>query len=569
MIAAGEVIERPVNVVKELVENSLDASASRIDIDLSDGGRKSIDVSDDGTGIIAGDIPRAAENYSTSKIGDIEDLQRTRTLGFRGEALASIRSVSRLTIRSRAAVEETGREMIWRGEEVVSDRPLALNTGTEVIVEDLFFNLPARKKFISSGPAETRRISALVQGMALAYPAVAFSLRSSGRELISLPSTGFAERVELALGADLFEHLRPVEGSSGDISIAGYASLPSHTRGTRAFQHLFVNGRMVRDRTLNHAVRQAYESLIPGDRFPSVVLMIEVPPERLDINVHPGKAEVRFDRERDVHRLVSTAVRESVRSPRTVSFSDKVESVYRAIHAGDEEREGEGDSGPSPSSPAEVAGSGWLFRESPELLFEDGSGSRPPEGGGLFWQLHDSFIMIQIRGGMVVIDQHAAHERVLYDRAIRNIEGEKTAVQSLLFPATLELSPDEYDSFETIAGLLPSIGFEAEGFGPRTILVRGIPAGVRNWEEGRLLRRILADLGSGTPAVDEIVRSFSCRAAVKAGEKLTREEMEDLTDQLFATEFPFTCPHGRPTMLRVDLRDLERRFQRTPGGRPA
>ena len=563
-IAAGEIVERPFNVVKELVENSLDASAERIVIKLEGGGKRSIVIDDDGTGIAAEDMERAVENYSTSKISDIDDLNTVRSLGFRGEALASINAVSRMTIRSIQEGTDVGREIHWVAGEIRKDVPFVRTSGTEIIVEDLFFNLPARKKFLSSDASETRRITSAIQGFALAWPQTAFVVLTNGRESLSFPSGTLEDRVEMVLGASVMPHLKPFKKTDGRIDIIGYTSMPSMTKGNRSSQYIFVNGRAVKDRLIGHAVRQAYQSIIPGDRFPIVVLMLSIPPEMIDVNVHPAKAEVRFENERDIHRLVSSAIRETL-ADKTISFREKVESVYKTIFPGDGSQD---ENAEDRISGAEKAGepgrSDWLFQESPQPLFDKDSGEvRGQVSTGLYWQLHDSYIMIQIRGGMVIIDQHAAHERILYDIARRNAGGEKPSVQSLLFPATLELSPDEFDKFEKITDMLPDLGFEAEPFGTRSIIVRGIPAGVRNWEDGKLLRSILSDLGGGLPATDSILKSFACHSAIRAGEPLTLEEMESLADQLFATEFPFTCPHGRPTMLRVEIRELERRFKRT------
>lgn len=570
-IAAGEVIERPVNVVKELLENALDASASRIVITAQGGGRELIRVEDDGIGIPVAELPLAAENYSTSKIGNIADLERIATLGFRGEALASIRCVSRLTIRSREISEDVGREIYWRDGVVAEDAPAVMNPGTVATVAELFHNLPARRKFLSSDASEIRKIASLVQSYGLAYPHVSVTLSHQGREILSYPACNFAERTEMVFGSSVFPGLRFLEYSDGEMRITGYASLPSVTRGNRSMQFVFINGRLVRDRTIAHALRQAYQSTIAADRFPLAVLKLELPPAALDINVHPTKAEVRFASEHNVHRLVSNAVRDALRGT-TVSFRDKVESVYRAIFPGDSERE----SAPARSNrhPEQTVAErgdfgrstgGWLFRESPEPLLENLDLEQASKPGRLYWQLHRSYIMIQIRGGMVIIDQHAAHERILFDEARRAVEAETPVVQSLLFPATIDLSPEEYERFEKVTPLLPKLGFETEPFGMRSIIVRGIPAGIRNWNDGTLLREILSDIGGAATALDEVLRSFACRSAVKAGERLGVEEMESLSDRLFATEFPFTCPHGRPTMLRVDLNELERRFHRSPG----
>ncbi|MBN2069824.1 MAG: DNA mismatch repair endonuclease MutL [Candidatus Krumholzibacteriota bacterium] len=570
-IAAGEIIERPVNVIKELIENSLDAAASEISLEIIEGGKNLVRISDNGSGIKNDEIHLAAENFSTSKINCIEDISKIKSLGFRGEALASIRSVSNLTISSRTSVEETGRKIVWRGEEKLKDERIARNPGTDVEVTDLFFNLPARKKFLSSGPSESRRISAMIQSFSLAFPEVTFSFRSNSNDILRYPGSSLEERVEIVFGSGIFPNLKYFEKRDGSIKISGYLSLPAYTRGNRSMQYIYVNKRAIRDKTIGHALRQAYASLIPSDRFPVVILYLEIPPDEIDINAHPAKTEIRFQNERDLHRAISEALRESLQE-KTISFREKVESVYKTIFPS-----GRGDFDRGKYSgrhiltdtdgrvrPEEGQGSDWLFRESPESLFgKDADVIDMNRSGGLYWQLHESYIFIQIRGGMVIIDQHAAHERILYEQAKSSFEGVKPVVQSLLFPATLELSHDEYSNYERFSDKLPSIGFEVEPFGPRSIIVRGIPAGVKNWNDGKLLQDILAEKGVDRNSMDDLLRRYACHGAIKAGERLSPQEMESLTDQLFATEFPFTCPHGRPTILRVELDDLDKRFHRT------
>jgi DNA mismatch repair protein MutL len=398
-----------------------------------------------------------------------------------------------------------------------------------------------------------RRIISLVQTYALAYPAVSFILRNESTDLHSYPVSTIDERVEAVLGSQIYRHLRFFERRAGGTALSGYISQPDMTRGNRGLQFFFVNRRAVKDRLLSHAVHQAYHALIPRDRFPVLVLFLELPPGDLDVNVHPAKSEVRFRNERELHRFVFSSAREALESA-GVSFEEKVQSVYQGIFP---DRQEPGRAEPDGAGGEQI---GWMFKESPESLFE---GERQPLAttGNLYWQLHQSFILIQIRGGVVIVDQHAAHERILFDAAKRSLQGEGTPIQPLLFPATLELTPEEYDRYEELSPVLPSLGFEAEPFGPRSVIVRGIPAGVRNWEDGKLLQQILGDEGAD---LDSFLKSYACRSAVKAGAELTNEEMESLTDQLFATEFPFTCPHGRPTMLRMSTADLERRFQRTP-----
>ena len=571
-IAAGEVIERPSSAIKELIENSLDAGATRISIELVEGGKAFIRIEDNGGGIPSPELPLAVESFSTSKISRVEDISRVGTLGFRGEALASIRAVSILTIRSRGAGEEIGRELRFKAELLTADAPVVRNQGTEVTVESLFFNLPARKKFLRSPQSELRRIIAVIQGYALSFPETSFLLRENGRDVLSYPPSSLRERVEIVLGGELFTSLIPVAYTLGRTTVRGYASQSDQTRANRYMQFYFVNRRYIKDRVLSHAVNQAYESLIPRDRFPAIVLFLDVPPDEVDVNVHPTKAEVRFRNEGEIHRLVLSAIAEALQR-KVSSFEETVESVYRSVFpgpaAGVAPRRGEGGTGP-PGSGAPSTGSvqeigegerTFEFHETPLSLFGEETAKSLFTPGKLYWQLHQSFILIQIRGGMVIIDQHAAHERILFDRARINLAGAKPVVQSLLFPATIELSPDEYERYEELASVLASLGFESEPFGIRSILVRGIPALVRNWDDGRLLEEILG--GEGRSGIDEFLKSYACRSAIKAGTKLASEEMESLTDQLFATELPYTCPHGRPTMLRVSLGELERRFSRT------
>lgn len=571
-IAAGEVIERPLSVVKELIDNALDAHATKIVVEMVDGGKSLLRVSDDGDGIPAAELPVAVENFSTSKIRRSEDIENVRTLGFRGEALASIRAVGTLTIASRSRGEEVGREMRWRGAACLGDEPCVRKPGTEIIVRDLFHDLPARRKFLAGETTERRRIAALVQTFSLAFPEVGFTLREGSSDIHVYPPANLRERVEAIFGDELFPHLKGFDSTFGRMSVHGYASQPAVTRTNRSHQYLFVNRRAVHDRMLGHAVRQAYESLIPSDRFPIVVLFLDIPPDEIDINVHPAKAEIRFRKQREVHRFVSTALREVLRG-NTISFQEKVESIYRNIFPGSPSpgrsapgrERADGPSAPSTTDTVKLGeeGPAWSLHAAPLSLFEGNDVQGMISGGALYWQLHQSYILIQIRGGLVIVDQHAAHERILFDAARSTVAGASPAVQSLLFPATLELTASEFERFEELSSVLPRIGFEIEPFGMRSIIIRGIPAGARNWNEGELVRDILHERGGHGSDMEEVLKTYACRSAVKAGTKLSPREMESLTDQLFATDFPFTCPHGRPTMLHVKLSDLERRFQRT------
>ncbi|MCK4235874.1 MAG: DNA mismatch repair endonuclease MutL, partial [Candidatus Krumholzibacteria bacterium] len=573
-IAAGEIIERPASVVKELIENSLDASSSRIAVEISDGGKTMIRIEDNGDGIQSDELHLAVQNFSTSKIHEVDDISNILTLGFRGEALASIRSVSQLTIRSMAKGENVGREMQWRGEKLIKDSPYVRNPGTEIIVNNLFFNFPARKKFMASGSSELRRITSLIQSFALAFPETSYSLRNNDREILVYPASSLKARVEVVFGSGVLAHLEPFENRSGSLCLHGFTSMPNITRGNRSLQFLFVNRRHIKDRLLTHAIHQAYHSLIPRDRFPLVVLFLEIAPDEIDVNVHPAKTEIRFKNDREIHGLVSSTLRKALKAE-SFSFKEKVESVYRNIFPQKitEDSGAPGDVIRLPTyENAEgervITGTGGnhlggIFHEAPLSLFGNNFEGRIASGGNLYWQLHQSFILIQIRGGMVIVDQHAAHERILFNKAKNHLGGNKAPVQSLLFPATLELTPEEYERYEELSDILPSLGFEVKPFGMRSIIVQGIPAGVRNWNDGYLLQEILGDKDAGRTSIEQFLKTYACHSAIKAGTKLSTKEMESLTDQLFATEFPFTCPHGRPTMLRVDLGELEKRFHRT------
>jgi DNA mismatch repair protein MutL len=604
-IAAGEVVERPASVVKELIENALDAGALRVALEIRDGGLSLIRVADDGCGMPGEEIPLAVRNHTTSKIESFEDLDRLGTLGFRGEALASIAAVSELEITSSTGDGE-GFRLLLEGREEKSRGPAGRPRGTSVSVRRLFFNTPARKKFMRSAAAEKRQIGQVFTAMALAHPAIGFVLTEEGRELYNLPpEQSLEDRVLAMLGSGVASRLVPFRGGTGGTTVHGLTSLPDFTRGNRVLQYLFVNRRFVRDKILSHAVSQAYTSVLPPGRHPALVLFCEIPPASVDVNVHPTKLEVRFRNEREMHGLVKDSLR------RSLSLGDDPLERVRSAHDAFFHRHGESAPFPPPAAPGERrfpsgqtgrAGDGTLLAREEQTGYrgpgagreepasgEDASGAPPPrlpigsEAAGatgieavgpageereapLFWQLHNTYIFVQIKGGVALVDQHAAHERVLLDQARRHLHGSRPTVQRLLFPIPLELSVPEYEAFLASRDYLQSLGFLVEPFGGRSILVQGIPSRLRNWAEGELLRTILHDLVEGTypgrETLEQLLHSYACRSAIKAGDPLTPREMQALMDQLFATELPFSCPHGRPAIVRLDLRDLERIFHR-------
>ena len=608
-IAAGEVVERPASVVKELFENAVDAGAKSITVTVAGGGDALIELRDDGTGMAREDVELAPLNFSTSKIHDAEDLHRISSYGFRGEALASISSVSRFELVS----SDTNRGEGWRvrveGKSIVESAPAPHMRGTTVRVRDLFFNTPARKRFLKSSITERRRILETILSFALILPEVEIHYIDDGRHVLDfLPAPSWRERVAAVLGTDVMRHMVDVELQSGSLRVHGFVSLPSYTRGNRFSQFFYVNQRAVRERTLVHALQDAYRNVIPYKRYPVAVLSLSMPPEEVDVNVHPSKLEVRVQNE----RAVFASVRQAIKSALT-SKSETVLAVARAARAGDDAgvvapRVGTwatpaAEAKPAPAGTRAVGFSGGLqgaasanerirdafadyvarrgslapaTDEAKEQELALGRVEAPtpveapphvaPADDALYWQFNHTFIFIQVRGGVVVIDQHAAHERILFDLGMRQLEGSSPPSQQILFSIPIELSLRELEVFKTSREVFNRLGFTLEPFGGMSILVRGYPQGVKNWSEGRLLLQIfddiLADRAPGDTQTEKLVASYACRSAIKAGQKLSVDEMKLLADQLFAADHPYSCPHGRPTIHRLSVDEVARWFHR-------
>jgi DNA mismatch repair protein MutL len=588
-IAAGEVIERPASVVKELVENSLDAGATSIRVSIRRGGLEEIVVEDDGHGIPVRELPLAVERHATSKITGSGDLGSINTFGFRGEAVASIASVSRFSLRSRYFKDEIGGRLDLIGGQLDRREPIARHPGTWIRVRDLFFNIPARKEFMRSDAAERRAISQTMTALALANPSVAFRLEANGSVVLELPMAMDLEtRVHGVFGSSVAERVRRIGGEAAGMRVEGVVSLPTYTRGNRTGQFFFVNRRAVFDKGLAHAISAAYRDVVASGRFPLAVLFLDVPTPRVDVNVHPTKAEIRLRDEGAAHELVRHSIRAALdlhrepmeegtgyqESAATMSAEERESRVLRELVENSTWGASEGHprgpqwsrrrEGPTLFGPSDMAPVGPPSSPG-ENESDNGAASEPSDGGAL-WQVHNTFILTQIRGALVIVDQHNSHERILYDQGRQSLQGQPVPVQQLLFPATLELSPEELTAYEVHAHDLERVGLVTEPFGGSTILVRGIPSGLRNWNDGELLRDVLGDLAdnrseSSDPR-ESILASMSCHGAIKAGEKLSPPEMQSLIDRLFATDQPYSCPHGRPTVIRIGLPELERRFGR-------
>ncbi|MGQ9522643.1 MAG: DNA mismatch repair endonuclease MutL [Anaerolineae bacterium] len=560
-IAAGEVIGRPASVVKELVENSIDAGAREIRIEVADGGKRMMRVADDGCGIPAAEVELAFQRHATSKLASADDLARIATLGFRGEALASIAAVSRVTCATRAAGEETGTLIRLEGGEVVSRRPVGRPPGTTITVEDIFFNVPARRKFLRSSATERHHIDAWVTRYAMAYPDRRFVLVHDGREVFRSPGTGQMRDVLVAIygvevGSALVE-IPPEEDAT--VRVTGFASPPHLHRAGRGDITLFVNGRWVQDARLTYAIIQAYHTLLPAGRYPLAVVSVTLPPEAVDVNVHPAKAEVRFRDGEVVFRAMQRAVR------RAVTEEDGIPTMRTVPGPALIAR-------PPETRPPEQP-TGERFRPVPMPAVA------PPSPAGLpvlrvVGQVAATYIIAEGPDGLYLIDQHAAHERVLYERLMAQRET-GIPVQPLLEPVAVDLPHEWAGLVEVHRETLRRLGLEVEPFGGNTFLVRALPAALTATHPRDVLTEVAQGLVEGSEGIGErtggrtgeeieraIIRRVCKQGAIKAGQILSREEMEELLRALEECESPRTCPHGRPTMIHISTAQLAREFQR-------
>ncbi|HEU4753442.1 MAG TPA: DNA mismatch repair endonuclease MutL [Armatimonadota bacterium] len=578
-IAAGEVVERPASVVKELVENAVDAGAARIVVEVEDGGKALIRVTDNGCGMTAQEAVIALQRHATSKITRAEDLAAVRTLGFRGEALPSVASVARVTLVTRARGELEGIRLEAEGGEIRELEPAGAAEGTAITVRDLFYNTPARLKFLKTTRTELGQICDVLTRAALSHPEISFRLLADGDEILHAPGSPDAVNTVAALyGKELARDLVPVEYARPVISVRGYVSRPTVTRPTRSGQHLFVNGRWVRSRTLTHALDEAYRASMPGGRFPFAVIQVEIDPALVDVNVHPTKTEVRFLRDWEVHRAVHEAVREAIGAPAVAAAP----SLARQQTLRPEELRsgpwlppplppdpGDPFSDAPPAAPAAQPLPG-LPPEPPQeqlAIPHLAPGARPLRPIAQLWS---SYILAEGPDGVVIIDQHLAHERVLFDRlGGARPEGE-TVSQRLAIPLTLQLAHREALALDELAPRLAVLGFELEPFGRDAFVVRAVPATVAPGTELTVLRGLLDDASGappehGTaeaPADDRLLASAACRTAVKKGARLSMEEIRQLMDDLGRVSNPHTCPHGCPIAVEISFQELLKRFKR-------
>jgi DNA mismatch repair protein MutL len=602
-IAAGEVIERPAAVVKELVENAIDAGASTILVDVEDGGRELIRVVDDGGGIAPEDLPLAFASHATSKLAGDDDLFRIATMGFRGEALASIGAVSHARILSRTTQHDSANEIFNRGGEIGGVQAAAGNVGTTVEVRNLFYNTPARRKFIKGSATEFGHISETLLRLALPYPHIAFKLSHNGRSSLDLPRATAEERL-LSAWPDDFRELRlPLDFRDAEIRLRGLVGLPELARPTGKYQFIYLNGRHIRDKFIQHALREAFRGLTEPGRYPAAVLLLEMPPADVDVNVHPTKIEVRFRDGGRIHGLVMSAVREKLLgndltptaipmrsdaddAPR-VEMREKLAAFFRQMPA-------EFAAMPAPPPllpplpPGEGGGEGTnssgarfgerTFNSTPHRNpLPEGEGTRgdfapqqpSPLPGAPAIQLHNSYLVAQSDDGMIIIDQHALHERIMYEDLLARVTRGPLEGQRLLIPHVIPASSRQVALLDQIRPMLERLGIEVAPFGPDTVAVQSFPSFLERLDPAAFVRELL-ERGEqelldmhGEELLHEILDMMACKAAVKAGDPLTPGEIEALLARRELVERSSNCPHGRPTTLRLSLRDLEKQFKRT------
>ena len=565
-ISAGEVVERPASVVKELLENSIDAGATEITVVVEKGGHQLIQVRDNGHGITADGLAQAFLRYTTSKISKVDDLFKIRTLGFRGEALASIASVSEINVSS-SVDESAGYQMdLVNGvtDAIKAAPPIG---GTEITVRNLFYNTPARKKFLKSATTEFRQIVKMLRRFGLEFPEVSFQLVHNDKTILNLTPENLEERIIALTDPSYRDQLLPVNMIKGDYNISGFVGTLNLVRGRPGEQYLFVNRRFIQNRLLNSAVYAAYESLVKRGEYPFSLLNLVLPPDQLDVNVHPRKIEVRFTDEWRIYHVVKSAVREALASILATipSFEQHVGQMVTFGKEIDPNQRQE----PLWFTPAKQSESGADLQRAKEYVsnLADQKEEATAIEGSIMWQVHDKYIISQINSGLVIIDQHVAHERVLFEDALLAFDSTPLSAQTLLFSEILEFSTDEYSVLLDILPYLEKLGFRMKENGQNKILLEAIPSDMGWGNENSVIRDIIdhyvANREKSSSYVENLAASFACHAAVKAGDSLTIEEMQVLVNRLFATKHPYYCPHGRPIIVQLSLEELDQRFERT------
>ena len=579
-ISAGEVVERPSSVVKELIENSLDAGSSELSIVIEKGGHHTIQVRDNGSGISPDDLPSSIKRFHTSKIETVDDLFSINTLGFRGEALSSIASISEMSIVSSNGNGEGAELPIVNGSpgEV---QPAADIGGTEITIRNLFYNTPARKKFLKTPRTELRKIVDVVRCYGLAFPDVEFRLVADDRDIFHVHAEPLEERIDNLLDPTYSRNLLPLNITKGDIALSGFVGNLNLVRSRPGEQYLFLNRRFIKDRLMNRAVYNAYESLIKRGEYPFFVINLLIPGDQVDVNVHPMKTEVRFKDEWRLFHVLKSEVTDALSS-----VLDTIPGFDTSYQNGEINR-GNDNFNPYSTAPRETIPTD---PNQNTLEFNSSDNLSPSKGDILrardyvtklaetpvnnqqsiatenIWQIHKKYIVSEVNSGLVIIDQHVAHERILYEDALKAFESTSMASQTLLFPETLEFSPDDFDALFDVLPYLEKIGFKIKKQDNHSIKIDSIPSEMAIGNEREVIREILDNFlkerKKYSSFQEGIAAMFACKAAIKAGDSLMREEMQELVNRLFSTKHPYYCPHGRPIIVQMSLDELDGRFER-------
>jgi DNA mismatch repair protein MutL len=609
-------VQRPESVVKELLENSIDAGSAAIELIVKRAGKSLIQVCDDGSGMIEEDAVLCIQKHATSKVSRLEDLDAIKTLGFRGEALSSIAAVSHLEIKTETRDQEIGTYLKLEENGVIRKDKGSFPKGTCITVKNLFFNVPARRNFLKSDATELKHIIDTFNKISLSRPEINFKLYNEDDLIFVYPEGSLEERIKHVFADNMLDALIPVEEKTEFLNIRGFVGKPTLLKKSKGEQYIFLNNRYVMSKQLNHAVFTAFENILEKGDYPFFILFLELDPSRIDVNVHPSKLEVRFENEKDIYNFLLAVVRKGlgmhdlVPSMSFVSRPDGAEDFrsqteklkfnnFRKLEKNDfsdrpfreSERERERKTAAGikfsdedidlifSSITTDLKKSGDLspahpFAEKDKKEFPHTlktgfpAGAAVPQETSFIIQLHNRYILSQIKSGLMIIDQHVAHERVLYEKALSRLEADLPFSQHLLFPKTLELNPGIYSVIKTLNPFLVKLGFEIKFFSRNTIVIEGVPEDVRPGSEEKVLLEMIDEYAENQrekklEETDNIAKSYSCKTAIKSGDKLSEKEMRLLIDQLFATSMPYVCPHGRPIVVKISLDEFDRRFGRT------
>ncbi|MBD3749548.1 MAG: DNA mismatch repair endonuclease MutL [Sphingobacteriales bacterium] len=603
-IAAGEVVQRPASAVKELLENALDAGADKIQLIIKDAGKSLIQVTDNGCGMSATDARMCFERHATSKINKAEDLFAIRTMGFRGEAMASIAAIAQVELKTKKHEDELGTLIQIEASEVINQEPCATNPGTSISVKNLFYNIPARRNFLKSNPVEMRHIIDEFQRVALAHPEIFFTLHHDGQEVYHLPGTQLKQRIVHLLGNNYNERLVPLDEQTSIIQVKGFIGKPAFAKKTRGDQFFFVNNRFIKDGYLNHAVMIAYDQLLPDDCFPLYVLFIEIDPAKIDINVHPTKTEIKYQDEKAIYAIIRSAVKRSLgRYNITPTLDFNQETAFQgmitekplneitppSIHFNPDFNPFKED---QKSSPKEIPflrdidtkrgiPSNWdtLYeitqqKESEQQVFNLASNKTGKTGdyqienlgSRQVFQLHQRYIITQIKSGLMLVDQQAAHERILYERFLLQLEQNKGLSQQSLFPQTVTLNTTDFALANELLPDFQALGFQISAFGKNTLVIEGVPADIpENNDLATMLEELIEGFKNNHTILkldkrDNLARTLAKNAAIKTGTALATEEMNDLIDQLFACQMPNLSIYGKQIIIKLTLEELAQRF---------